>query len=105
MKTGDSPLSPQVARHLLKRFSPAAPVPSQPAQRTAKADGDTASLTAREIEILQSISHGFSSAETAAKLHLSPHTVTTHIKNIDGKLSVSSRVQALNEARLKGLIP
>ncbi|WP_118180081.1 response regulator [Paraburkholderia phosphatilytica] len=102
VKNGDSPLSPQVARHLLKRF---APVAQAGAPRAAKPDSEAGQLTAREIDILKSISHGFSTAETAAKLQLSPHTVTTHIKNIYGKLSVNSRVQALNEARLKGLIP
>ncbi len=93
---GGSPLSPQVARHLLKRFSPAAP--------PSKAEPKPGDLTSREVEILTRISQGFSVAESAAQLEISHHTVSTHIKNIYGKLVVHNRVEAVNEARRKGLI-
>ncbi|WP_116137397.1 response regulator [Trinickia diaoshuihuensis] len=100
VKNGDAPLSPRIARYLLKRFEPR----KQPARRETWGAEVQASLTAREIDILTSISSGFSVAETSANLCLSPHTVKTHIKNIYGKLSVSSRIQAVNEARQKGFI-
>jgi DNA-binding NarL/FixJ family response regulator len=98
---GDAPLSPRVARYLLKRFAPAARPPVRRDNGEADSQG---TLTTREIDILTSISSGFSVAETSTNLRLSPHTVKTHIKNIYGKLSVSSRIQAVNEARQKGLI-
>lgn len=101
VRNGDSPISPRVARYLLKRFSPVAKSPTRPANGVM---AQQASLTARETDILTSISSGFSVAETSVNLGVSPHTVKTHIKNIYGKLSVSSRIQAVNEARLKGLI-
>jgi DNA-binding NarL/FixJ family response regulator len=97
---GGSPLSPTIARHLLKRFTPALPVSQSRARKTERVE----ILTPREAEILQLIAAGHSIAETAAALELSPHTVSTHVKHIYGKLAVSSRVQAVNRARATGQI-
>jgi DNA-binding NarL/FixJ family response regulator len=93
---GGAPLSPQIARHLLKRFAPAAP--------PNRAEPDIEALTSREIDILTRISQGFSVTETAQASGISHHTVTAHIKNIYGKLSVRNRVEAVNRARQRGLI-
>jgi DNA-binding NarL/FixJ family response regulator len=98
---GGSPLSPSIARHLLKRFAPAA-LPSRSSRNGTMTR--TESLTAREAEILQLIAAGHSIPETAAALALSPHTVSTHVKHIYAKLAVSSRVQAVNRARATGQI-
>lgn len=95
VRAGGSPLSPQIARHLLKRFAPRAGTPPAAAQR----------LSAREVEILTWIAQGHTAAEVAARLRLSPHTVTTHVKNIYEKLQVNNRVQAVNRARASGQIP
>lgn len=98
---GGSPLSPQIARHLLKRFA----VPPAPAPARAAAAADTLErLSAREAEILTLFARGHSVAEVAQRLHLSPHTVTTHVKNIYAKLTVNNRVQAVNRARATGQI-
>lgn len=94
---GGSPLSPQIARHLLKRFAPGRKA------RTSDHGVDD-SLTARETEILTRISQGFTVAETAASMSISAHTVSTHVKNIYSKLAVHNRVEAINQARRKGLI-
>jgi DNA-binding NarL/FixJ family response regulator len=93
---GDAPLSPQIARHLLKRFA------GSTASRAASLEANR--LTSREVDILTRISQGFSAMETAGLISISPHTVTTHIKNIYKKLAVRNRVEAVNEARRKGLI-
>jgi DNA-binding NarL/FixJ family response regulator len=98
--TGGSPLSPSIARHLLKRFAPAAPAQASRPGKTAPVE----TLTPREAEILQLIAAGHSIAETAAALELSAHTVSTHVKHIYGKLAVSSRMQAVNRARATGQI-
>ena len=37
-------------------------------------------------------------------MHLSPHTVTTHVKHIYDKLAVNNRIQAVNRARADGQI-
>jgi DNA-binding NarL/FixJ family response regulator len=98
---GGAPLSPMIARHLLKRFAPQRPARvSPPANGSALVE----SLTARETEILKFIAQGKSVAETAVAFSLSSHTVTTHVKRIYGKLAVNNRVQAVNRARETGQI-
>ncbi|TKI07734.1 response regulator [Martelella alba] len=91
---GGAPLSPQIARHLLKRF--------EPAEKSSTAGPD--SLTVRELDILKHISQGFTVAESARMLNLSTHTVATHIKNIYSKLAVHNRVEAIIQARNQGLL-
>lgn len=48
------------------------------------------SLTSREKEIIKLIFQGYSSKQIAEKLFISPHTVTTHRKNIKKKLEIKS---------------
>ena len=98
---GGAPLSPMIARHVLKRFAPERPAR---ASRPANGGALVESLTARETEILQFIAQGKSVAETAVAFSLSSHTVTTHVKRIYGKLAVNNRVQAVNRARETGQI-
>lgn len=57
-------------------------------------------LTPRERQVLGSIARGGSTAEIAAELFLSPHTVRDHIKTIFEKVGVSSRGELV--ARLFG---
>lgn len=47
-------------------------------------------LTVREKEIVRLISMGLTNKQIAEKLFLSTHTVTTHRKNITGKLGIKS---------------
>lgn len=90
---GGSPISPPIARYLLRRF--------QPARAPRAAD---APLTARELEILTYIAKGFSVAEVGELLGISARTVTTHVQHIYRKLEVSSRSEAVFEAVNLGLI-
>jgi DNA-binding NarL/FixJ family response regulator len=92
---GASPISPQVARHLLKRFTGSVPTP-----RNAPLEP----LTDREQEVLRLVSQGFSGPEVARRMGVAPSTVTTHVKGIYGKLSVHSRIEAVNRARAHGLL-
>ena len=55
----------------------------------------SASLTAREREVLALLVEGATGAELAARLSLSPHTVRTHVQNVMSKLQVHSRVEAV----------
>jgi LuxR family maltose regulon positive regulatory protein len=56
-------------------------------------------LTVRELEILRLIAAGRSNPEIAELLYLSLNTVKWHVKNLYGKLGVSSRVEAAARAQ------
>lgn len=58
----------------------------------------------REIEIIQLIGEGLTSAEIAEKLHISVHTVKTHRKNILRKTEQNSTPELLAWAINKGLV-
>jgi DNA-binding NarL/FixJ family response regulator len=99
IRSGGSPLSPVIARQVLKRLQ----APAGDAASRA-AIGDETALTSREGEILTAISRGFSYAETAAMLGISVGTVHTFLKRIYRKLAVHSKTEAVFEANRLGLI-
>jgi len=95
LRAGGSPISPRIARRLLRRLRgpcDAVPAPDDPR------------LSARESETLCLIAKGFSFAEIAELLQISPHTVTTYVKKIYQKLAVHSRGEAVYEATRIGLV-
>jgi len=59
-------------------------------------------LTDRELEILRLIGDGLSNDDIAASLHISAHTVATHIQNLFRKMDVHSRAQAVAVANKTG---
>jgi len=61
-------------------------------------------LTDRERELLTLIASGFSNKDMAQRLFVSENTVKFHLKNVFGKLSVNSRIQAITAARQMGLL-
>lgn len=61
-------------------------------------------LSQRELEILRLLSAGHSNAEIAEVLVIGLNTVKTHLKNIYGKLEVSTRTQAIARARTLQLL-
>jgi DNA-binding NarL/FixJ family response regulator len=97
---GGSPISAPIARLLLRRVAATAPAADAPAERDARAPV----LTPREHEVLNLVAKGFSFAEIARLLTLSPHTVTAHVRHIYEKLEVGSRSEAVFEAVQQGLI-
>ena len=71
---------------------------------TKKTEGETAEhLTQREKEVLHLITRGLSNKEIASELYVSEKTVKTHVANLFGKLSVTSRTQAALWAKDNGL--
>jgi LuxR family maltose regulon positive regulatory protein len=66
--------------------------------------GTDDSLSEREIDVLQLIAAGLTNQEIAEKLFISLNTVRTHTKNINSKLNVHSRTQAIARAKKLGLI-
>lgn len=97
LHAGGSPISPVIARQLLKKLRPPDAVVTAVEQRHRE-------LSVRESEILALIAKGFSFAEIAKLLEISPHTVTTYVKKIYQKLAVHSRGEAVYEASRMGLI-
>jgi|SRR5690554_1794410 len=61
-------------------------------------------LTERENEVTALVASGFTNKEIANQLHLSPHTVHTHRKNIIKKLGVKSVSELTVYAMNVGLI-
>ena len=101
LMNGGSPISPIIARRLLKRFQ-AEPLPARVAIGTP--DEESVSLSDREREILLLASKGFNYPEMGKLMSISPHTVTSHVKKIYRKLAVHSRGEAVFEANRMGLI-
>jgi DNA-binding NarL/FixJ family response regulator len=94
---GGSPISPMIARQILMRFrqdtKPAAPqLPDKPV------------LSAREQEVLEYLTKGFTSDEIAGMLTISRHTVLTYVRRIYVKLEVNSKTEAIYEARNQGFL-
>ncbi len=61
-------------------------------------------ITGRESEIIRLIVRGKTNKEIAAELHLSPHTVHTHRRNIMKKLNVHSVAELCHVALQKGFV-
>jgi DNA-binding NarL/FixJ family response regulator len=61
-------------------------------------------LTAREIDVLDSLAQGLSNRAIAARLAISEHTVKFHLASIFGKLGARTRTGAVRRALRRGLI-
>jgi DNA-binding NarL/FixJ family response regulator len=55
-------------------------------------------MTKREKQVIELIADGSTNKEIAQKLHLSPHTVKSHVHNILEKLALNTRVQIAKHA-------
>ena len=90
---GGSPVTPSLARYVLRRFQP-----------QDDAFELLEKLTKRERDILTKSSKGYKMKEIADMEELSYHTIATHLKNVYRKLSVNSKAEAIFEARRMNLI-
>lgn len=88
---GQPPLSPGIARRILRYF-----------QNQAPADGPE--LTERETEVLNLLARGFNRNDIAKALEITANTAAGYIKAIYRKLDVSGRAEATLEAVRLGLI-
>jgi DNA-binding NarL/FixJ family response regulator len=91
---GEAYFGSEIARRLVDFFS--APKPASPEETFPE-------LTSREREILDLIAQGHSNTKIAARLFLSPRTVSNHISHIFTKLQVADRSHAIIRAREAGL--
>ena len=64
-----------------------------------------AELTRREVEVLQQVALGLTTAGTATAIGISPATVRTHVRNLLRKLGAHTRAEALHLALKEGLLP
>jgi DNA-binding NarL/FixJ family response regulator len=95
---GDALLAPSVTRQLLDEFS-------RSSSSTSKSlHPGMATLTEREVEVLEQLARGLSNAEIANELFVSEATVKTHVSHILTKLELRDRVQAVVAAYESGLV-
>ena len=92
---GGSPISPSVARSVIKRFI------SKKPDVVVKVDNP---LSERELEVLRLIEKGMSYEEVSDILGITWHTVTAHLRNVYRKLQVNSKGQAVFEAKQRGFL-
>jgi DNA-binding NarL/FixJ family response regulator len=84
LRAGSAPMSPGIARMVLKRLRAAHDAAEPPA-----------GLTPREDEVLRLLARGYTYAETAEQLGITRHTVCSHIKNSYRKLAVRTAAEAV----------
>lgn len=90
LRDGGSPMTPKIARAVIQAFHDSS-------------DQDLL-LSTREREVLQCIERGLSYKQIAEQLHISRHTVHSHIKHCYDKLQARDRQEALRKARRKGIL-
>jgi LuxR family maltose regulon positive regulatory protein len=66
--------------------------------------GDAGPLSDRELTVLRYLTSRLTIREIAAEIFVSTNTVKTHVKRIYIKLGVSSRMEAIAEARRLGVL-
>lgn len=93
LRNGKSPISPKIARLLLKRF-----------QLIGDINAEKSPLTAQETKVLTLIAHGKSTKVVAKELGISDLTASEHCKNIYRKLNVHSRTEAVVKSKQVGWI-
>lgn len=110
LASGGSPISPIIARQILARFQQGSMgtggtgtggAATRPEPATAAA---APLLSAREKEVLDYITKGFTTQEIAKLMELSHFTVRSFVRRIYSKLKVTSKAEAIYEARNLGLL-
>jgi DNA-binding NarL/FixJ family response regulator len=101
LASGGSPISPIIARQVLTRFRQAAPAGTGGAKLPADPPSP---LSTREKEVLDFITKGFTAVEIAKLMDLSHFTVRTFVRRIYSKLKVTSKAEAIYEAKTLGLL-
>ena len=91
--SGGSPMSPEVARRVVKLFREVRP-----------AVGSDHDLTPHEIRVLKLLVEGHNYTTAAAELDVSYNTVAFHVKHIYQKLQVHSKSEAVARALRDGLV-
>lgn len=61
-------------------------------------------ISPAEFRVLRALADGLSNKEIGARLHISPHTVKTHVAHLCEKLDARRRTEAIARARSLGII-
>jgi DNA-binding CsgD family transcriptional regulator len=61
--------------------------------RRRRAEGGWESLTPSERSVSELVAQGLTNRQAARRLHISPHTVNTHLRHVFQKLSVTTRAE------------
>jgi two-component system NarL family response regulator len=93
---GGAPMSPKIARKLIAELRLQDEAPGS--------GGPRIELTQRETDVVRRVEKGLSYGEISEALHISPHTVHSHIKHIYEKVHASSRDEMLVKVRKLGVI-
>jgi DNA-binding NarL/FixJ family response regulator len=91
--SGGAPMSPEVARRVVRLFRE-----FRPPERSNH------SLTPQETELLKLLVEGHNYKTAAAELEISIHTVSFHLRNIYEKLQVHSKSEAVAKALRNHLV-
>ena len=62
-------------------------------------------ISPRELTVLNELAAGHPNKTIAARLHISPDTVKTHVARLFDKLDATRRTEAVRKARELGLLP
>ncbi len=89
---GGAPMSPEIARSVLDRFS-----------RLRPSTG-AVELSERERDVLRLLADGLTKKEISTKLDLSLHTVDNYVRRIYAKLHVNTLGGAVAKALREGLV-
>lgn len=114
---GESPISPAIARHLLKRFrdegysdssfrdsgfqqdsAPGAGSMSMDLEAPARSEHE---VSAREHQVLRLVAQGYVSEEIAERLLTTPRAVATHVRSVYRKLQLGQRSRAAGQANAR----
>ena len=101
---GVPPLVPALARRLLRHFEDMIATFETPVADAELDESRSMRLSSRERAVLSLIAKGLQITQVADALHISAHTVGSHLKNIYRKRNLSSRAEAALEARKLGLV-
>ena len=91
---GGAPMSPEIARKVLRVFRTLRPQPRE----------DGSGLTPQEVRLLRLLGEGHSYESAGANLDITINTVRKYVRSIYEKLHVHSKSEAVSKAIRAGLI-